>query len=452
MKKNCIFGEFVYQVYAIEIFIFFDIIEFMNKKNVILSAKFSDIRAISNAHIEINGITAMCGPNGCGKSTISKLLFGYLYTDINFKQIVRKKYFYKFYKYTDLLNSICHNEVLDIFPRDYTVSMTNEFWDDIFTKVRTYKEIEKSLGKKTTKTSLLRYNKIFSEILEEKCSVNSVEELIDRIQEAIYNLISEINEIIEKRNVSYLDSFYTQIFEEKNQNWKYQFYEYGDTLLNKNTMEKQHSFSKVIYIDMTETSLDDSYRNNRYRADFRWKISDTVRDYLVYRNSDNIPDEKLLELFKSIMKGTVTQQNINSDFVFTSENGEVYNLSQCATGLKSFAILEMLCKKGHFDQDTLVIIDEPEVHLHPQWVIEYARLLILINKIVGTKFLLATHNPDFVSSLKSISEKEKTNVCFYLGSKNENKYDFKNLGTNIEPIFESFNIALERIYEYSDLE
>ena len=47
----------------------------------------------------------------------------------------------------------------------------------------------------------------------------------------------------------------------------------------------------------------------------------------------------------------------------------VHNLS---TGIKSFAILKILLEKGCLKDKDVLILDEPEIHLHPQWQIVYA--------------------------------------------------------------------------------
>lgn len=143
----------------------------------------------------------------------------------------------------------------------------------------------------------------------------------------------------------------------------------------------------------------------------------------------------------------------NSEILkFKRKDGEVFNLLDVATGVKSFSILKLLIKNGALNDKTLLIIDEPESNLHPQWIVEYARIIVLLNKELGVKFFLASHNPDMVSAIRYISEKENIleNIHFYLAQKIENKfiYDYIHLDKNIDPIFESFNISIDRINKY----
>lgn len=426
----------------------------MSSNNIPFSVNISDVRAINSASIDLSGITVMSGCNGSGKSTVSKIVYGYLYADTNFEKIVVEQYYSKFFHLADLLMSICHSDDSFFYSiSNFELICSNSFWENIFNQYDLdYKKFVDS-GKRIPIVSINRYKRVFNEIVGKKQDITTTEELISEIKTSILNLIDKVKEISEKRDVKYLELLYNQMFNEKNSNWKYQFYEYGDSLLKKGIIEKQHSFSKVIYVDMTETIWDSTFKYSG--RTFRGNITNNFLDFLRNDDKQNSPDEKILQLFSDIMNGSVSEQSVSLDYIFTTKKGETYSLSQCATGIKSFAILEMLCKKGHFGKNTLIIIDEPEVHLHPQWVIEYARLIIKINQITGTRFLLASHNPDFISALSSISEKEQTDVCFYLSKQDEEKsdcYDFINLGKNIEPIFESFNIALDRIYEYSKMD
>ena len=129
-------------------------------------------------------------------------------------------------------------------------------------------------------------------------------------------------------------------------------------------------------------------------------------------------------------------------FKYKRNDGKIFDLLDCATGIKSFAILQMLLKNGFLGKDTMLVLDEPESHLHPQWIVEYANLIVLLQKQIGVKFFVATHSSDLVSAVRYIAEKENClkNVSFYLAEENvDGKYSYRDLYTDIEPIFESFN-------------
>jgi putative ATP-dependent endonuclease of OLD family len=48
-------------------------------------------------------------------------------------------------------------------------------------------------------------------------------------------------------------------------------------------------------------------------------------------------------------------------------------------------------------RDALIIVDEPELHLHPKWQKALLALFERLSKSTGNQFLLATHSPTFVS-------------------------------------------------------
>ena len=66
--------------------------------------------------------------------------------------------------------------------------------------------------------------------------------------------------------------------------------------------------------------------------------------------------------------------------------------------------------------------------------------------------MIASHNPDMVAAIQAIAGKEGVldSTNFYLAQKADgsHRYVYKNLGNNIEEIFRSFNIALDRIKLY----
>ena len=136
----------------------------------------------------------------------------------------------------------------------------------------------------------------------------------------------------------------------------------------------------------------------------------------------------------------------------SNEQGIDINVSDAATGVKTFAYMTQLLRNGWLDKETLLLIDEPEAHLHPQWIVEFAYLLVKIHKELGVKVLVASHNPDMVAAIQSIARKEEMveKTVFYLAQrgKDETRYEFVDKGTEINDIFTSFNIAISRIEMY----
>lgn len=56
-------------------------------------------------------------------------------------------------------------------------------------------------------------------------------------------------------------------------------------------------------------------------------------------------------------------------------------------------------------RDALIVVDEPELHLHPKWQQTLLRLFVRLSAKTGNQFLLATHSPTFVNpdSIKYVS-------------------------------------------------
>jgi predicted ATPase len=214
--------------------------------------------------------------------------------------------------------------------------------------------------------------------------------------------------------------------------------------LDKNNLSIPYSIQNAIYIDTPMMiSVEDSHNEH-------WN---DLNELLLEKGNKNNKYSSIIS--KEIIQGdVVVEEGLYSadDFKFKRNDGSVFNLLDVATGIKSFSILQLLLKKGILNDKTLLIIDEPESNLHPQWIIEYARIIVMLNKELGVKFFLASHNPDMVSAIRYISEKEEIleNVNFYLAEriKNEFSYDYRFLDKEIDPIFESFNIALDRINKY----
>jgi predicted ATPase len=429
--------------------------------------KTENFRAIKKADIIIDGITVVAGENGCGKSSISKLLYFLYKTVSNYDLLVKNKLLTSLTDVIKLLDivrqelrtNVTDRTIRDDFRRETlelrkSVINTEYLEDELVNWLKMVDKLEGAYNESTAKDidkyrpNNIRFNYIIKDILKNEStysddnsnSFSQIKIFIEsRFKEAIGKIKSRPTSLfIEELKSAFSDGTLPKRFE---------VLEFDDLIvsLDINHLAIPYSIQNAIYIDTPMMiSVEDSH--NIYWDDL---------NELLLKKSHNSNNKFTQIISKEITQGDVVLEEGNyslDDFKFSRNDGFVFNLLDVATGVKSFSIIQMLLKNNSLTDKTLLIIDEPESNLHPQWIIEYARIIVMLNKELGVKFFIATHNPDMVSAIRYISEKENTlkEVNFYLAAKSDEKfkYDFTFLDKEIDPIFESFNIAIERINQY----
>lgn len=89
--------------------------------------------------------------------------------------------------------------------------------------------------------------------------------------------------------------------------------------------------------------------------------------------------------------------------IYFYKNGQRISFDSCSSGEKHilFAYIGILSR---IKNNTLILIDEPEISLHPEWQIRYVSTLSkLFNKYKNCCFILASHSHYFVSELQGAS-------------------------------------------------
>lgn len=427
----------------------------------LIELEIKDFRAIQNAKIALNGITVLSGENGCGKSTIAKLTYHSIQTINRYEDILYTPLlaFYQktFEIFTDIsndLSSLVPSSDVFIFEKcPYTVLNIPQIISTISniaqTLISNYYTAVNMDGFDENDPFFTRLRTILSSnfaISEAKDWNNLIHEILD----SIIKVQNYAAESVRNRRTEAFTGHLKAFFNNEDISDKFNLYEYGVGITNYQRQRLLHfrSIDKVLYID-TPMAIGLSSTHIPH-WDF---LNETLRKGGENKslNSENI--YRLLS--ESILGGeaSLDTKSIFDRFVYKRKDGLIINLLDCATGIKSFAILQILLKNGYLDNKTLLIIDEPEAHLHPQWIVEFARIITLLNKELGVKFLIASHNPDMISALKYISEKEKISnkLNFYLAEKTEKgTYTYKALGPEIDEIFGSFNIAIDRINQYGE--
>lgn len=125
-------------------------------------------------------------------------------------------------------------------------------------------------------------------------------------------------------------------------------------------------------------------------------------------------------------------------YVLSSDNLYISNL---AMGSKLFAIIKMLLENGSINKHTILILDEPESHLHPEWQNVFSEIVAVLVKEIGVKVIITSHSPNFVLGMQVYSMKynlEKV-TNFYVTEKIDGYLvNYKNVNDNLNVIYSGF--------------
>lgn len=431
-----------------------------------------DYHAIKEADILIDGITVLAGPNGCGKSTISRWLYYMIDIATDFDSYLVKGYKTEI---NSLLQNISRairemwglnrgvNNGLNVLQSIDDLKLDDNFSlgsiDEYTVKLHLFigefaSQLDKFLNAENVQEQRKdRVLNFLNQNLDGEEKARNAQAFAELISLQVDKMQQEVLYKSEDRSLTDVLSFlHTYLYEDEMVPFNIALQEEGVNIISDGRIGSLFNLDKAIYIDTPMAfGLDDFLKNV-----FWQRLRKLMLEENGCHDKQNI---RLLYRISEILNGKINVSDSllgNKEMYYERKDGKLLlPLDKIATGMKSFAYLFQLIKNGYLDDKTVLMIDEPEVHLHPQWVVVFARLLILIRKSLGVKIVLASHNPDFVAAIKAIAKKEEilAETNFYLAQSVDDdgfQYAFKSLGSDIEPIFNSFNIALERIQQYGD--
>ena len=415
----------------------------------------TSFRAIEHADIALNGITVLSGTNGTGKSTISRLLYEIIDGANNFDDILLKRLNRRLDKYYVILESIAYSIDNMLSTNSNTPLRTrirafplNSF-DDCENLERTVSSLCDTILQYYGEDSPVRNSRTNRLINILRYSLElpnaSMGECLYQLKYSIHTEIQRGIEDSQKRPTNVLNSSIKDLFGE-NVLSSVSIYEFNDCIFgtkSQSSIPPPH-ITSVFYIN-TPFILGANNHHNHVT-----KLNDALKN-----PKDDITSEIANEISNKIVNGRARydMEGVTPGFRFLTNSKEEYDLEDCATGIKAFSIIQMLINSGYVKENTLFVLDEPEAHLHPQWIIEYAKLIVTMSRIMKVYFLISTHSTDMVMALRYISEAQNTTqflqyYCASPSKSNPNKFVFQPLGLNIEPIFNSFNKSFERLEEY----
>lgn len=427
------------------------------------SFSIKDYRAIKSANIRIDGITVLAGVNGSGKSTLSRWMYYLINATHEFENYQRKYLIESLEtevnKIHRLFRGIPKNNGYQTVARQLNQLLIDNELDIDALETIYYSFVikaEEDLREYANNSNMPRRLAMYligNEASEELDSDTIINNYLQECRTTFDSGISYYKEKTESYLKRDLERVIASEFSDGEQ------FPSNITLIEgeKSLIESEHftpplMLSRAIYID---SPMAVSGRNYFFGKD----IWSEFHEYLYEENPEKKEKDvvSLSTQIQSVIGGEIQLKEDKFDLdkeihYVSKDSGIDINIEDAATGIKSFAYLSQLLKNGWLDKETLLLIDEPEAHLHPQWIVEFARLLVKIHKELGVKIVIASHNPDMVAAIQSIAQKEQIidDVVFYLAEKNDNEvnYTFVDKGIEISDIFESFNIALSRIELY----
>ncbi len=352
---------------------------------------------IAEANIKLDGITVICGNNNTGKSTVGKALFCYFNAlndyknkinaqkDIKLRLAIRSHISYPMGAPSKTLYPGNSMEFISTHDNSFTSDEVKEF-------------IETFYGVKLPKEKLIS--------LVDYLNTSEIDILNEYVYRYITNVMNgQIKNVYSSNNSQCLISG--------------EFKNFTNTI----NIRKINCICKLnepiehsAYYINTPFSLDNlnDYRigtngsnpMSRKVVDAILRAQAEINEDSMTNILDSVLNKKELDDVRKIIKKAYSGDTvIDHGRYFYTEKGFTFDFRNISAGLKSFAIIERLLETGVLKRKDVLILDEPEIHLHSEWQIIYAELIVILQKTFDLTILLVTHSFQFLESLDFFMKK-----------------------------------------------
>ena len=403
-----------------------------------------NVGIIENASIEINGLTVIAGDNDTGKSTIGKIAYSLTKSYEDFEIIYER----------DKLNAIRKQ------LREFYVTLRRDVNFIKYPEIRELMDRYRHFSRVDLKKSIeilidLRNIATKGKIAFNKNTINWINEFVENIENAYRKQEPKDTKIIKSIKKVFTSEFQNQInnlfsdesrisaLEGKNEIISLIIRE-NRIIQDKNKkMDEIFPFESSVFI---ETPFILMYKESLEFGSDIYHINDLLKKL---ETPFLVNEERKLDISK-IINGEVYYDEEEDNFLYrkkTRGKNIKINILNSASGIRSFGILQLLDNSGEFNKNILLVIDEPEVHLHPDWQVEYAMLLVNLVKS-GVNILITSHSPYLIEAINKYSKKEKIEgkTKFYLSELKENGKAIISDKTNEKDIiFDKLSKPFERL-------
>ncbi len=405
------------------------------KKLSNIKLNITDFGPINKANIELKKLNIIAGTNGSGKTTSSKLLYCFLTSNSDEKEYLANMSInrrirstinylldnFEFKFETELELRKLENEL--IFKSDDN-TYNYQFTDNI------------NLLKKIVNESQITNKETYLEkinAIEHALEINSIEpRQFFEVSSSLINSEFRINDLnLDKSNV--------QFYGKQKDNEFLCKLDYNESkfgfILDQGDLNSIN-IKNMIYIDspsiFNSKSVSEAVilRNQPYHLRFLSRILST------HKNNDDVYESlfnQKLDEFKDniteLLGGFIYYDDEKEEFFF-KKGDEDYSMNDTASGVKQLGIIQMLLSNRKLTENSFLIMDEPEVNLHPEWQVKFAELIVLMIKELDISIFINSHSPQFIEALEVYSAKYELSdeTKFYLSKESEHdKFDFEEI-------------------------
>ena len=412
----------------------------------------NNIGKLKNAEVVIDGITVITGENDTGKSTVGKVLWSVFNSFFEIKKQIRTdkissilEELRRVSSIQDIRNNLVHSSIVeyDLDLNDFLKQLEKKL--EVLNDVRGLDDESKDELKDTLEKIKKRINLSDDEIMKKITQINFNKEFNSQINNLNFLEEGNIDLKIKNKNINLI------ISDDKIQIKDF-FSLYENVMLLDNPRIIDNLAENIILSANKIFSIIENLHNSKFISMLRNDKSSTVTDNI-------LNEEKLFEIEEKLNK-IVDGKFLKKDFgvyFYRNKSGKEINIKNLSTGFKVFSIIKLLIQNNQLRENGTIILDEPEIHLHPEWQLKFAELIVLLQKEFGMHILLTTHSPYFLNAIEVFSERHKIDdKCKYYVAENEgNSSIIKDVTGNTREIYRKLARPiqdLENIRYSSDLD
>lgn len=437
-----------------------------------LRFQINNIGAIENADVEIDGITIIAGENNVGKSTIGKALYAFLHDMYSWENIYNEtcssrleKFLYqnssllddwcmkvsgakrrRTNKVNQLIKQYANNEEFRVSIEDYQLA------DDEQSQNEAHNNLRYQLGEYCYAYLFLyakdkaediwgaeEFGWVYDWIINTMSLVKKIE--LDEITIQISKIKQSLNEVFKGQ--------YRKIGTEKS---KISFCDDIGRTVNCSIDDKNmlidapvRMINRVFFIESPKLYdyLSDTAYGHVQKDYLRFLMAPNVFNrnrfsFMRTMKVSSVVEEISNESLKDITNRLVKTMGGRADFLQKiglefkdDEISEPIHAVNVSTGLKSLALLEYALRIGAIEDGDILILDEPEINLHPDWQVEYARTLVELQKYFNLKIIITSHSPYFMRAIECFTDVNDTMDRLNVYRVSEDKKNKRHLIENV---------------------